>query len=191
VVPSGQTQRPASFITKPGEHSCTSSAMVKVWHAKGCVPGRPVVSGAVDMPPSIRATGVSGGTTATQLRPSTDSRMLASGPPSGMTTVTWWTLDSPGPSDNVATQDIGSAVGSGEQPKGGEISVISTPSSLVPPTPIASPMRTGPEKPDVPPLVIVISNVQGLPTWHFLSPVFSTLIGCGRLPPSAHASPNG
>jgi len=63
VVPSGQTQRPASFMTKPGEHSCTLSAMVKAWQAKGCVPGRPVVSGAVDIIRSAVATGMSGGTT--------------------------------------------------------------------------------------------------------------------------------
>ena len=44
-------------------------------------------------------------------------------------------------------QDKGSVVGSGEQPKGGSIEVIATPSSRPSPsTPIASPMRTGPEK---------------------------------------------
>ena len=41
-----------------------------------------------------------------------------------MTTVTWWTRDSPAPSVRVATQDMGSVVGSGEQPKGGSIAVI-------------------------------------------------------------------
>ena len=60
--------------------------------------------------------------------------------------------------------DNGKVVGSGEQPKGGSIEVIATPSSRPSPsTPIASPMRTGPEKGVWPSLVMVISNEQGWP----------------------------
>src|SRR3954469_7672798 len=133
---------------------------------------------------------VSGDKTPMQFRPVTLPCRLARGA-SGRTRVTLCTWLSPAPSVKLAMHDNGKVVGSGEQPKGGEIEVISTPSSRPSPsTPIASPMRTGPENGVWPPLLMVIWNEQGCPGWHSASPVFLTLI-VDVPPPLAQAWPIG
>ena len=74
---------------------------------EGLRAGRPVVAGAVDsMPSGPRPPACPAAATPTQFAPAPARRMLASGPPSGMTTVTWWTRDSPASSVRSATQEM-------------------------------------------------------------------------------------
>ena len=90
VVPSGQTQRPASFSTKPSEHcSFTCFCTVRSCGRRTARPGRSAkpalgqVAGAVD-------TAVSGGRRHAVAAVDRAGQVVEP-PSSGMTMVTWWT----------------------------------------------------------------------------------------------------